>query len=153
MRFIADTMLGKLSRWLRLMGYDVDYENDFKDGEIIANATERTILTRDMALFKRAESKGLSALLIRKTDLKEQLLQLKEEVGIELHDTPEFSRCSLCNGEIEKIEKEKVRDEVPPKVFENSEFWVCKNCQKIYWEGGHWKNIRERVKDVQNPKR
>ena len=160
MRFIADTMLGKLSRWLRLMGYDVHYKVDFEDGDIIANAKDRTILTRDRALFKRAKSEGLSALLIRSTDIKDQLLQLKEEVGIELQDTPEFARCPLCNGEVESIEKEKVKGKVPPKVFENLEFWVCKNCQNIYWEGGHWKNIKEtvryvedRVKDVQNPKR
>ncbi|MEE9474100.1 MAG: Mut7-C RNAse domain-containing protein [Candidatus Hydrothermarchaeaceae archaeon] len=150
MQFIADTMLGKLSRWLRLMGYDVLYKSDAEDNEIIANAKKRTVLTRDRMLFEKAKSEGLYSLLIRSTDLKNQLLQLKEEIGIELQDAPKLSRCPLCNGEVESIEKEKVRDKVPPKVFENSEFWICKNCQKIYWEGGHWKNIKEIVKDIEN---
>jgi len=151
--FIADAMLGKLSRWLRLMGYDVEYKSDFEDGEIIANAAERIVLTRDRALFERARGEGLSTLLIRGTGIKDQLLQLQEEIGIELRDTPESSRCPLCNGELEKVEKEKVKGRVPPEVSENAEFWICKNCQKIYWEGSHWKKIRERVKDVQNPKK
>jgi uncharacterized protein with PIN domain len=160
MQFIADTMLGKLSRWLRLMGYDVLYKSDAEDSEIIANAKKRIILTRDRTLFEKAKSEGLSALLIRSTDIKNQLLQLKEEAEIELQDTPKLSRCPLCNSEVESIEKENIRDKVPPKVFENLEFWVCKNCQKIYWEGGHWKNIKETVKDlekglkdVQNPEK
>ncbi len=150
MEFTADTMLGRLSGWLRLMGYDVHYKADFEDDEIIASAKGRMILTRDGALFEMAKRRGLPVLLVRATDIKGQLSQLREEIGIELYDTPEHSRCPLCNGEVESIEKEKIKGEVPAGVLENSEFWICKNCQKIYWEGGHWKNIREMVKDVQD---
>jgi uncharacterized protein with PIN domain len=157
MRFIADTMLGKLSRWLRLLGYDVDYRVDFEDDDLIASAKGRTLLTRDRALFERAKSEGLSALLISGTGIKGQLLQLKEEAGIELRDTPEFARCPLCNGEIESVEKEKLKENVPENL---NDFWICKTCKNVYWEGGHWKNIKETIKevkdrgkDVQNPKR
>ncbi len=136
MKFIADAMLGRLARWLRLMGYDVHYKSDLGDEEILTNAGERTILTRDRALCAKAKSRGLQVLLVYDTDIKGQLSQVKMELGTELQDTPGFSRCPLCNGEIEKIGEEKV--------------WTCKNCQKIYWEGGHWKNIREMVKDVQD---
>lgn len=153
MKFISDSMLGKLARWLRLMGHDVVYKRDFDDDEVISSAEGRVILTRDRELFERAKKEGRSALLLRSTDVKGQLMQLKEEVNLRLQDTPRLSRCPLCNKELEKIEKEKVRGKVPPKVFQNSEFWFCSDCQKIYWEGGHWKDIREMVRYVQNTKR
>lgn len=150
MEFTADTMLGRLSRWLRLMGYDVHYKVDFKDDDIIANAKGRMILTRDRELFKMAKSRGLPVLLICATDIKGQLSQLRTDVGIKLYDTPKHSRCQRCNGEVQSIEKEKIKDKVPQGVLENPEFWICKNCQKIYWEGSHWKNIRDMVKDIQD---
>ena len=140
-------MLGKLARWLRLSGYDVQYSVDFEDNEIISEAKDRTILTRDRALFERAKSAGQSAFLVRDMDIKGQLLQLKEEGGIELRATPELARCPLCNGEIESIEKEKIEEKVPENV---NDFWICKSCKNIYWEGGHWKNIKETVKDIEN---
>jgi hypothetical protein len=149
MRFIADTMLGKLARWLRLMGYDVHYKVDFEDDEIIANAKDGIILTRDRTLFERAKSAGLSAFLVRDTDIKDQLLQLKDEAKIELQDTPELSRCPLCNGEIESVDKKMVEDRVPPAVLKNELLWICKDCQNVYWEGSHWKNIKETIKDVE----
>lgn len=157
MMFIADNMLGKLARWLRLMGYDVLYRTDYSDDDIIEKSKGRLILTRDRELFKVTENHGFEALLVRDTDIVGQLLQLKEEAGIELRDSPGFSRCPLCNGSIEPIEKEKIKENVPDDV---NDFWACKACKKVYWEGGHWKNIKETIqevitrgKDVQNPKR
>jgi uncharacterized protein with PIN domain len=157
MRFIADAMLGKLARWLRLSGYDVMYKVEFEDDAIIENAKERVLLTRDRELFLRAKKEGLQALLIQDTGIKEQLRELTRELKIELQDSPRLARCPLCNSEIEKIDKEKISARVPKNV---TQFWVCKDCRNIYWEGGHWKNIKETVKDVksrgkdvQNPKR
>lgn len=157
MRFIADAMLGKLARWLRLMGYDVDYSADLKDDELLAGAKGRTLLTRDRALYKRAKRTGVAALLISETGIKGQLLQLKDEAGIELQDTPEFARCPLCNGKIESVGKEKLEENVPENI---NDFFKCIACENVYWEGGHWKNIKETIKevmsrgkDVQNPKR
>jgi uncharacterized protein with PIN domain len=145
MRFIVDAMLGKLARWLRLMGYDVDYSADFKDDELLAGAKGRTILTRDRALYKKAKSDGLSALLISDAGIKGQLLQVQEEVGLELHDTPEFARCPSCNGLIESVAKEKLKENVPENV---NDFFKCTTCKNVYWEGSHWKNIKETIKEV-----
>jgi uncharacterized protein with PIN domain len=157
MRFIADAMLGKLARWLRLMGYDVDYSTDLKDDELLTRAKERTLLTRDRALYGRAKSNGLDAILISGGGIRGQLTQLKEEVGLELRDMPELARCPLCNGELEGVEKEKIKEKVPVGV---SDFFKCVDCENVYWEGSHWKNIKETIKevegrgkDVQNPKR
>lgn len=145
MRFIADAMLGKLARWLRLMGYDVDYGANLKDDELIEKAKERTLLTRDRALYGRAKRMGLVSLLISDVDIKGQLTQLKEDVGLELRDTPKLARCPLCNGKIESVEKRNIKEKVPDGV---SDFFKCQSCENIYWEGSHWKNIKETMKDV-----
>lgn len=157
MMFIADAMLGKLARWLRLMGYDVDYKIDFKDDELIASAKGRTLLTRDRTLYKRAKSEGLPVILIFDTDIKGQLQELKDGAGLELRDTPELARCPLCNSRIESVAKETLEENVPENV---NDFFKCITCKNVYWEGGHWKNIKETIrevkgrgKDVQNPKR
>jgi uncharacterized protein with PIN domain len=155
MKFIADAMLGKLARWLRLMGYDVLYGVELEDAEIIENAKDRVVLTRDRALYEKVKKVGLEAILIRDMDIKDQLLQMKE-VGIELRDTPFWARCPLCNGKIKTIEREKIKVDVPRDA---TGFFVCVDCQNIYWEGSHWKNIKDTIKDVesrgkdvQNPK-
>lgn len=146
MEFVADAMLGKLARWLRLMGYDVLYGVDLEEGEIIENAKERTVLTRDRALYEKVKREGHRAILVRDMDIKEQLLQMKEE-GIELNVTPERARCPLCNGTIHKVEREKINVDVPSNA---TEFFMCKDCQNVYWEGSHWKNIKDTIKDVES---
>lgn len=74
MRFIADVMLGRLARWLRLMGYDVLY-GDFEDDDIIASAKGRTVLTRDRGLARKADGTGVTVILMRSTDIKDQMRQ------------------------------------------------------------------------------
>jgi len=145
MRFIADAMLGKLARWLRLMGYSVDYSMDQGDDELLTRAKERTLLTRDRALYGRAKSEGLSAILISEGGIKGQLMQLKEDVELVLRDTPELARCPMCNGRLEGMEKEKIKETVPEGI---SNFFKCRACENVYWEGLHWKNIKETIKDV-----
>jgi hypothetical protein len=143
-------MLGRLSRWLRLSGYDVLYDKEFEDAEIMQRGKDRVILTRDKKLFTKARKAGLEVKLLFNDDLVGQLKQLKREVGIELQDTPRFSRCPVCNSNVEKVEKSEVKDEVPEKVFEHvAEFWHCRGCKKIYWHGGHWGNIEKTVKEIE----
>lgn len=151
MKFIADSMLGRLARWLRLSGYDVLYENDVVDESIIERAKSegRVLLSKDKNLCKKAKSRGIETTLIMSEDILEQLKQVARERNLTIRSTPEFSRCPLCNGIVEKIEKSEVKNRVPKTVFESSgEFWECRDCKKIYWHGGHWKNIREVVENL-----
>ena len=145
MKFIADGMLGKLARWLRVMGHDVLYDVDLEDDEIMASSENRIILTRDVEFYKKLKKGGKSAIFIEATDIKGQLSQLNSE-GVSLRDTPVGARCPLCNGALEDIEREKIKESVPVGV---PEFFVCSECRKIYWEGLHWKNIKETIKDVE----
>ncbi len=69
-----------------------------------------------------------------------------------------LSRCPLCNGEVEEVDRREVQETVPQGALKHAKFWACEKCEKVYWEGRHWKNIKERVseikkgvKDVQNP--
>jgi hypothetical protein len=149
MKFVADSMLGKLARWLRLSGYDVLYRSDIEDDEILEE--NRIILTRDSKLFRRALKENKEALLISSGRLEDQLRQMIVEKGIVVKDTPEYSRCPKCNGDIVGAKKDKIRGSVPDKVLESvEEFWVCRNCGKVYWYGSHWESIRKIVKDIRD---
>lgn len=148
-KFVADHMLGRLARWLRLLGYDVIYPEQGKsDAElaVIARQTGRVLLTRD----KMLASKTQGAVLIKSDDLMAQIMELKEKLGLKIE--LELDRCSVCNSLIEKVEHGFVRGKVPEKVFVSfSEFWYCRNCKKIYWYGSHVKKMQERLENVGSP--
>jgi len=153
MKFIADMMLGRLARWLRLYGYDTLYGVK-DDDEIIAIGRRegRVILTRDSGLAERAKKLGLEVILLDSNSLEGQVRELKR-FGVELKELfPPNARCPKCNGPIRPVSKEEVRDKVPSKVYESyDEFYVCEDCGQIYWPGRQWKEmvkIDERLRRV-----
>lgn len=150
MRFVVDGMLGKLARWLRLAGQDVIYANDFssntksQDEALIQHAEEdyRILLTRDLELHRQAISRGLKSIYLESDDIVDQLVEVsnhcEEDVRIDLTD----SRCPICNGELNQVEKKEVSGRVPENLLEKHEdFWICTDCGKVYWPGTHWGNI------------
>lgn len=145
-KFVADHMLGKLAKWLRLLGYDVLYpESPKSDKEIleIAQASERILLTRDRQLAGRCKN----ALLLSANNVGGQISELKEKLDLKME--LELDRCSVCNEPIEKVEQGFVRGKVPERVFATfKEFWYCRKCRKIYWYGSHVENMEARLKDV-----
>lgn len=153
MRFATDSMLGRLTRWLRLSGHDVVYfssrESDDEILELIAKEN-RHLLSRDAKLCQRAARQELGHLFIESGDILEQLKQVVRHLHLELYETPEFSRCPRCNSEIKKVGREEIVDRVPEMIRERlSAFWECTACGKVYWEGGHWNNIKEVVRKIQ----
>ncbi len=140
MRFIADMMLGRLARWMRLYGYDTLYGIE-DDDEIIcvALAEERTILTRDSGLANRARKLGAKVLLLGSNSLEGQVSELRR-FGVEFREFfPANARCPKCNGPIRRASKEEVKDKVPKSVYEKyDEFYVCTNCGQVYWPGRQW---------------
>lgn len=147
MKFLCDEMLGKLAKWLRIIGYDVLYLKNMEDEKIIENAMKegRILLTRD----KKLAEKYKNSLYIEEKDIDSQIKRVVEAFKISMEEENFLSRCTICNVEIEKIEKEKVKGKVPENVFENmSEFWICKNCGRIYWAGTHWKNMKEKIDKI-----
>lgn len=144
MKFLADHMLGRLARWLRMFGYDTLYPRALKDNEIIkiVNKENRVLLTRDKTL---ANSKNTKAILIESVNIEKQLEQVVKEANLKIKNP--FSRCTICNYPIIKVEKKDVIKNVPEKVYQyNYEFWKCQNCSKIYWKGSHWEKICEKIK-------
>ncbi len=156
MKFITDRMLGRLSRWLRLFGYDTleikMQENEDEMLLVVAETEGRILVSRDRMLIRKAMKKGITAYLVRSSDIIEQLKEMQKEFNIEFE--PEMNRCSLCNSVIRKVrasESKLVRDRdyvYPSRLDSGTEFWICDACGQVYWQGKHWENIIETVRKL-----
>ena len=137
LKFIADAMLGRLARWLRILGHDVVYESSISDNDLIARAIHerRIILTMDRKLAERESAKN--SLLINSPSYKEQLKQVITQYNID-YKSGIFTRCLVCNRRLDPVAKEKIKDKVPPYVYSTQdEFDICRQCGRIYWSGTH----------------
>jgi hypothetical protein len=143
MKFIVDGMLGRLAKWLRILGYDTAYSPQLDDDQLVrlARAEGRLLLTRDRALAQR---RGLQCLLVESDHLEEQLSQvLAESAPTQEHP---FSRCPVCNTPLEKAEKTEIKGRVPPYIFRtHRDFSLCPKCDKVYWSGTHWARMQEKL--------
>jgi uncharacterized protein with PIN domain len=151
-RFIADGMLGKLTRWLRMLGQDVEYSNQLEDSELMAKAKgeQRVLLTRDLELYQRATAKNIEAFYVEGKTEAEKLAELAKRFGVPLKIDLKLSRCPKCNTQINMVPKEKLEGKVEEKTFRYySEFWKCPNCGSIYWQGAHWGRIRATLKEAE----
>jgi uncharacterized protein len=134
--FIADAMVGKLARWLRVLGFDVLYSSVRDDDEIIriAESENRLILTRDTGLVARRMRARF--VFIESDHYKEQLRQVLHT--LDLKDFKIFSRCVECNTPLQSVDKEAVFEKVPPFVYLTQErFAVCPTCNRVFWHGTH----------------
>jgi uncharacterized protein with PIN domain len=144
-RFVADVMVGKLARWLRVLGVDVSYSNRYADEEIIriAESEARIILTRDAGLAARA--RRMSCIFIESDHYKQQVRQVTAALG--LKEFAVFTRCLECNTTLEHVEKELLVEKVPAYVYKTQDrFAVCPSCNRIYWHGTHTDQMLDRVK-------
>ena len=146
MKFLLDGMLGKLSRWLRMLGYETVYEKDRSDIDLLATAKRDSLilLTSDEELYRTASIRGLESFLIQGRTEPERLAHLARRYNLTLRIDPKDSRCPTCGSPIRETPKAEVEGSVPPATFKvYSTFWVCTNpkCAKIYWQGSHWKKI------------
>jgi len=153
MKFVADRMLGRLARWLRLFGYDTTgikkQENEDDLLLDIAEKEKRILISRDRMLIRRAVKRGITAYYIQSQDITEQLRGMHDEFNISFE--PAMDRCTLCNSTIRRV-KEDDMELVLEKDYVNralidagTEFWICDKCGQVYWLGKHWEDIRERV--------
>jgi uncharacterized protein with PIN domain len=138
MKFLFDEMLKRLASWCRIFGIYSEFFEGKSDSELLEYAREHELIfvTRDVQLSERCLKQEVRCILLKSTDIEEQLKQVVKETGVEIGLN---TRCAMCNGELEKTER---NDDVPPKV-RATEFWKCKSCSKVFWEGSHWKNIRK----------
>lgn len=152
-RFLADAMLGRLARWLRILGYDTEYFPG-EDDELIRRARRenRVLLTRDTRLLHRCsggvrgETNPLPHLFIESDHVMEQLRQVVEALRLTLA-APPGHRCSCCNVVLESRGKDQVVGLVPEFVWSRHQaFWACPRCQRIYWAGTHRQRMEETIK-------
>ena len=150
-KFIADNNVGKLAKWLRIIGYDTLLFKQKDDGKMIKIALKenRVILTKDTQLMKRrlvADGK-LKAMLIEQDDPKAQLQETVKILNLSSHFRP-FSLCLECNHMLIPRNKEEVENSVPPYVFKTqNQYTECPVCHRIYWQGTHWQAM---VKELKN---
>ena len=136
-KFILDVHLGKLARYLRLLGFDCYYKNDFSNSEIIQMALdeERIILTHDTGLLKKAKVKY--GYWIRSDKPIEQVKEVINHFDL-LNEIKPYTRCMECNGAVTDVKKDEIENLLEPntKLYYN-DFCRCAGCKRIYWQGSH----------------
>ena len=150
-RFVVDVNVGRLAKWLRVMGYDTLFPRTETDNELVRIALRegRVLVTRDSGLvLRRAARLGqMRVLYIVKDDLRSQLRQLVRDLN--LNPANGFSRCVRCNQPLESVAKAEVADRLPAYVSQTQcKFMRCPDCQRIYWRGPHWSNMMAELAEV-----
>jgi uncharacterized protein len=143
-KFVADVMVAKLARWLRVLGFDVAYSNVFQDDEIVglARLENRIILTRDTGLAARCHEPR--CLLISSGEYEEQIVQVLHT--FDLKDFNVFSRCLECNTPLHRVDKEEVFEKVPPFIYLTQDrFATCPSCNRVFWHGSHTDEMLKRI--------
>ncbi len=151
-RFIVDHNVGKMAKWLRMMGYDTLFFNGSDDAGMITTALteDRVILTRDTGIVQRrlVTSGRLKAILINSDRVDVQMKQVIGTLNLDIHYKP-FTICLECNQPLAEISKEQVKERVPPYVFKTQQQYMeCPACQRIYWRGTHWRAMNSKLKKL-----
>jgi uncharacterized protein with PIN domain len=149
-KFLADRMLGKLVKWLRILGYDTSYPSFDNDLSLILTARQegRILLTRDVNLIKRRNI--CDFLFVKGDHWEEQLAGIIKGLKLKIDlDSKIFSRCSLCNTPTKDVDKKEVENYVPPYVFSTqNRFVYCPSCKKYYWRGTHWQKMTQKIQKL-----
>ena len=160
MKFITDAMFGRLTRFLRIFGYDTVYANDLEDyfhinpvpdDKLVEYAKEnnRIIITKDYLLHKKIRDKSI---LLEGEGVYNYLKQLKIKLDLSYNFDMKIARCSICNFELKEVDdKNSIKNFVEPETFKyNDDFYQCtnSNCKKIYWKGTHIENIVNKLKKM-----
>jgi uncharacterized protein with PIN domain len=151
-KFIVDRNVGKLTGWLRLMGYDTRFFDGDDDSELVAmaRAEGRVILSRDTRIMERRliTSGQIRAVLIDSDQPERQIHQVIDTLGLDSRLRP-FSLCLECNQPLVERGKDEVKDLVPPYVFKTQDYFMqCPNCQRLYWRGTHWQAMTQKLESL-----
>ena len=147
-RFVLDVHLGKLAVYLRFLGFDTLYRNDYTDETLaqISVAEKRILLTRDRNLLKR--SLITHGYYVRAIYPKQQLAEILRRLQLS-PPYPSLSRCTLCNAPLTPIAKEQIGHRLPPDTQKYyHQFYTCQYCEKIYWKGSHYQNMQKCIQEI-----
>lgn len=153
MRLLADRTVGRLARYLRMLGHDVGWEPHAGASELLARAEaeDRILLTRDTLLAeRRAVRRGaVAVVVVRENRVVDQLRELRSQLGLGRAGPP---RCLACNAVLEDLPVEEARKRVPPYVAATqSRFRYCRVCDRITWAATHWEDMERRLKEAGFP--
>jgi len=144
--FLVDHMLGRLAKYLRMLGFDTLYfsKADFNSFLKKARQEKRIALTRNTKIIGLNNSYNF--LYITSDQLAEQLEEVIKYFDIEIEPEKWLTRCLSCNQELKETTPEEVKERVPPYIFSiHQEFFCCPQCKKVYWPGSHQKNMEETI--------
>ena len=147
-RFVLDVHLGKLAKYLRLCGLDTLYSSHFTDREIIeiSSSDRKIILTRDRDLLKN--KKVTHGYWIRSDNPEEQLKEVLRRFDLKNNLHP-FTRCLECNGIIKEVPVEEISNRLQQRTRKYyNRFWICKICERIYWEGSHYERMKKFMEEL-----
>lgn len=147
-RFVLDVHLGRLARYLRMLGFDTLYRNDCDDAELaeLASGQHRILLTRDLGLLKR--SIVTHGLFVRATCPQEQVREVVARLQLQSAIQP-FRRCVSCNGLLVAVSRGAVAHRLEPGVRGHfRQFWRCAGCRQIYWQGSHYQRMEAWVREL-----
>ena len=152
LKFIVNSMLGDVARWLRMLGYDTLYYRDVDDETLISIARKdgRILITRDKSLSNRARRRNVKVVYLGKAqDIISRLTIIRKHYPINLSIDPNKSRCPLCNGILKRVEPWEVKNRVEDVILERyKEFWLCTKCGQVYWKGTHWFTMEKILLEV-----
>jgi uncharacterized protein with PIN domain len=148
-KFILTKELGRLARWLRILGFDTLYCRDDNLGVLIIQALrdDRVIITR------RRNTRHLQkrTIVVNSERLSQQLREVQRKLNLDIKTDKMFTRCTVCNEILREVRKEELKEDVPEYVYVYQDsFMRCPGCGKIYWQGSHWGNIKETIAKVVN---
>ena len=147
-RFVLDTHLGRLARYLRLLGFDTLYRNNFSDPELAQLSCEqhRTLLTRDRLLLHR--SIITHGYFVRETDPLHQTAEVLQRFDL-YHNINPWTRCSRCNGRLKPVAKERIVHRLEPKTRQYyTDFRICADCNQLYWKGSHFRKMSGLIRQL-----
>ena len=148
-KFIADDMLGKLAKWMRIMGCDVEYFRSITDKELAERAynSNRIILTRDTLLTRRRKVRD-NHFFVHGDSYKDQIRQVVKQFSIDPYSQI-LTRCILCNEPLINIDKANIASKVPAYVYESQDsFETCPSCKRIYWEATHKERMVKQLEEI-----
>jgi len=149
MKLLCDDNLGKLAKYLRLLGFDTFFKIDLDDAKLLAAMLKenRIVLTRDHHLLKRIEP---DRVLLIESDIPEQQLKyVIDNLHLSLDRAKLFSRCLECNEICEDVSTEQIKEQVFPYILKTQDtFKQCPSCKKIYWRGSHYKDMIEKLRNI-----
>jgi hypothetical protein len=146
MTFVADCMLGKLAKWLKILGFDVLFFSKAADKDLVelSRREDRVLLTRDTGLIEKT-AKRPNRLFVRSDDWEDQVVQVLDELEL-WDDVRPNTRCIECNLPLKSLERERARNLVTPYVSEHaSSFAICPDCNRVFWQGTHYGDMERKI--------